>query len=86
MDGIQDATKAIFKPIKIDQVVATDGSESQEKLAAANNLSKPALSEPTELGRRALGNQASFTELLGRLMTLLGQKLVTIFGKSCGFY
>lgn len=85
VDGIQDATKAIFKPIKIDQVVATDGSESQEKLAAANNLSKPALSEPTELGRRALGNQASFTELLGRLMTLLGQSSLQFLESRAAF-
>lgn len=72
VDGIQEATKAIFKTVEIDQVVATN-SDGQERRADANDLVKPTLTEPTELGKKALGNQASFTALLGRLLALLGQ-------------
>lgn len=79
VDGIEKATKAIFNTVGIDQAVVTDYSASKEKPADANNLSKPMLVEPTEIGKRALGNQAGFTELLGRLMTLLSQSSVQFF-------
>lgn len=81
VDGVQKATKAIFNSVEIDQTY----SDGQEKPADANNLSKPILAEPTEVGKRALGNQASFTALLGRLITLLSQSSLQFLESRSAF-